>query len=264
MSLPHQHTASLGDSRALYLDLLERCLTNLIYEDPPLPRRSFSSVWQRSRFSTEHRETGKDWPSQAHTMIGLKRLHALRQLVERTIQENIAGDYIETGVWRGGACILMRGVLAAYGDTKRIVYCADSFEGLPPPDAAKYPADRKDKLYRFRELAVSLDQVKANFAQYGLLDDQVRFVKGWFRDTLPTLNVKQFALLRLDGDLYESTIVALQSLYDRLTPGGFAIIDDYGALGGCRKAVHDFLDQRKERPVIEVIDQTGVWWQKRD
>src|SRR5207248_7017891 len=137
-------------------------------------------------------------------MIGLRRLHALRELVERTLSENIAGDYIETGVWRGGACILMRGVLAAYGEKHRRVFCADSFAGLPRPDSAAFPADRRSRLHEAHELAVSLDDVTANFAKYGLLDEQVRFVKGWFRDTLPALAGERFALLRLDGDMYES------------------------------------------------------------
>jgi O-methyltransferase len=252
---PEEHAGQ--NPRKLYLDLLERSLTNMIYGDPPLPGGPVSGA-----YSEANRQVGGDWPSQAHTMIGLKRLHALRELVERTLNENIAGDYIETGVWRGGACIMMRGILAAYGHTERVVYCADSFEGLPRPDAANYPPDKKDTLYKYRELSISLDQVKANFAAYGLLDAQVRFVKGWFRDTLPGIDVKQLALLRLDGDMYESTMIALQSLYDRVSPCGFVIVDDYGALGSCRKAVHDFLDKRKEAVTIHKIDQTGVWWQR--
>jgi O-methyltransferase len=76
-------------------------------------------------------------------MLGPQRLRVLRQLVEATLREGIPGDYIETGIWRGGACILMRAVLAAYGVGDRRVICADSFDGLPPPDAARYPPDHK-------------------------------------------------------------------------------------------------------------------------
>jgi len=254
---------STDDARALYLDLLEKSLTNVIYGDPPIDRRWWWWRWRRPiQYVAVVRESGLDWPSQAHTMIGLRRLHALRALVERTLNENIAGEYIETGVWRGGACILMRGVLAAYGEKRRRVFCADSFSGLPRPDAAAYPADRKDQLYKIQELAVSLDSVKANFAKYGLLDDQVRFVAGWFRDTLPALAAERFALLRLDGDMYESTLVALEALYPRLSPGGFVIIDDYGALPNCRKAVDEFLGRRGENVHIQASDHTGVWWQK--
>jgi hypothetical protein len=91
----------------------------------------------------------------------------------------------------------------------------------------------------------------------------VRFVKGWFRDTLPGLASERFALLRLDGDMYESTMVALEALYPRLSAGGFVIVDDYGALGNCRKAVDDYLFRLGENVRIEAIDHTGVWWQKR-
>lgn len=182
-------------------------------------------------------------------------------MVERTIQENVPGDYIETGVWRGGACILMRGILAAYGITDRWVYCADTFVGLPRPDP-KFPADKRDRLYLFRELAVSEDAVRRNFAAYDLLDDKIVFLKGLFADTLPKLSNRAFALIRLDGDMYGSTWDALINLYDRVSPSGFVIIDDYGGLRNCARAVHDFLDQRGLRVKIQPIDESCVWWQK--
>ena len=110
-------------------------------------------------------------------MIGPKRLRNLRELVERTIHENVPGDYIETGVWRGGACILIRGVLAAYDIRDRRIFCADIFEGLPRPNAAEYPADRRDRLFVFKTLCVSEETVRQNFAAYDLLDDQGNRVK---------------------------------------------------------------------------------------
>jgi O-methyltransferase/8-demethyl-8-(2,3-dimethoxy-alpha-L-rhamnosyl)tetracenomycin-C 4'-O-methyltransferase len=99
----------------------------------------------------------------------------------------------------------MRGMLAVNGDNKRKVYVADSFEGLPRPNPEAYPADNGNRLYEHTELAVSLEKVKDNFNRYGLLDDQVVFVKGFFSETLPALQAGPFALIRLDGDLYEST-----------------------------------------------------------
>jgi O-methyltransferase len=154
-------------------------------------------------------------------------------------------------------------VLAAYGVTDRQVYVADSFEGLPPPNAAHYPVDRRSKLHTFRELAISETDVRANFETYGLLDPQVVFLRGFFGETLPTLaDDVRFALIRLDGDMYSSTMDALINLYDRVPPGGYVVIDDYGVLAGCRKAVHDFLDARDLKPTIEPIDQAGAWWRK--
>ncbi len=195
-------------------------------------------------------------------MIGPKRLRNVRLLAEQALQDDVPGDFIETGIWRGGACILMRGVLAAHGDTVRKVYCADSFNGLPPPKPGEFPKDASDRLHAFAELAIPQEVVQRNFAAYDLLDEQVVFVPGLFQDTLPKLSVPRFALIRLDGDMYESTIVALENLYPRLSPGGFAIIDDYGGIAACRAAVHDYLDAHGLKPEIAVIDQTGVWWRK--
>jgi len=244
--------------RTLYLDLLEKCLTNVIYQDPPM-RPKWTHILRKQVFSQTVRESGKDWPSRAHTMIGLKRLRSLREQVETTLTDNIPGDYIETGVWRGGACIMMRAVLAAHGESERVVYVADSFSGVPPPDRIRYPADRGRNFYKYKQLAVSLDEVQANFALYGLLDRQVRFVPGWFSQTLAHLQAERFALIRLDGDLYESTMDALTALYPRLSPGGFVVVDDY-AMRSSRTAVHDYLDQRGEKVKFEPIDDYSVWW----
>jgi O-methyltransferase len=186
----------------------------------------------------------------------------LRALTETIIADKIPGDLIETGVWRGGACILMRGLLAVHGETERKVIVADSFEGLPRPDTIAYPAETTEEFHQYAELAVSLETVKANFAAYGLLDDQVEFLKGWFKDTLPTLADRQFALVRLDGDMYQSTTEALENLYNRLSPGGVIIIDDYGAVPACRQAVEVFRAARNIIAPIEVADWTGVWWRK--
>lgn len=247
--------------RARYLDLLERSLNNTIYGESAL--ETTVGAWlQRLRHPYLTRRGGLQWPARAHTMIGPARLRHLRTLVETTLRDAIPGDYIETGVWRGGACILMRGVLAAYGVGDRRVICADSFAGLPSPDAARYPKDSRDRLYAFSELAVSEEDVRENFRKYDLLDDQVVFLKGFFRDTLRSAPAEKFALIRLDGDMYESTIVALEALYDRLSPGGFSVIDDYGGIKACRAAVHDFLDARGLSPEITQLDESCAWWRK--
>lgn len=255
-SMPQAVSGGL-DSRALYLDLLKRCLANTIYGDSNI----FPGA-QSSDYSHRLRESGRDWPAVAHTMIGLKRLDSLQNCVELVLANDVPGDLIETGVWRGGASILMRAVLKANGETARTVWVADSFEGLPKPDPEQYPADAGDQHFTYRELAVPLEQVEENFRCYGLLDSQVRFVKGWFRDTLPTLTAEHFALIRLDGDMYESTIVALESLYPKLSPGGIVIIDDYGAIQGCRQAVDDFREKYSISESIQIVDWTGIYWAK--
>jgi hypothetical protein len=250
----------MSDPRSLYLDLLEKSLTDELYGERPDDVR-WRSFLQRLRHPYLTRRGAFPWPGRAHTMIGRKRLRHLRELVEDVISNNVPGHLIETGVWRGGACILMRGILAAHGVQDRRVYCADSFEGLPPPDS-KYPADKRDRLHAFTELAVSEEAVRSNFAAYGLLDEQVVFLKGFFAATLPKLKDERFALIRLDGDMYGSTITALNNLYDRLSPSGYVVIDDYGGIRSCAKAVTDFLAQRGLTPKIEPVDESCVWWQK--
>jgi O-methyltransferase len=154
-------------------------------------------------------------------------------------------------------------VLAALRVTDRTIIVADSFDGLPPPDPEKWPADSKSKLYEFDALAVSLEQVQANFARFGLLDDQVVFLKGWFRDTMPHVQSPALAIMRLDGDMYESTIDPLVHLYDRLSPGGWVIVDDYYLLQGCSGAVTDFFKMRGiDAPPMQAIDRVGGFFQK--
>ena len=242
--------------RELYLDLLVNILTNMIYRDPSIDPANIGS------FQPQLRLEGRDWPTIAHTMVGLRRLENLRELMQQVIDEDIPGDFIETGVWRGGCCILMRGVLAANAITDRKVYALDSFGGLPPPKPHIFHHDEGLNLHLFTELAVSVAQVKANFARYGLLDEQVIFVQGLFQDTLHSLDADSFALIRLDGDLYESTYVALEALYPKLSPGGFVVVDDYGAVPACQSAVSDYRTLMGIEAPIREIDWTGVWWQK--
>ena len=177
------------------------------------------------------------------------------------IENNIEGDFLEAGVWKGGASLFMRAILKSYEIRDKSVWLADSFMGLPPPKP-EYPADKDDAHYQHEELAVSLEQVKRNFQSFGLLDDQVRFIEGWFHETLFTAPIDKISLLRLDGDMYESTYVSLEALYHKVSIGGYIIIDDYGYIESCRQAVHDYLDKNALKPLIQKIDWTGVYWRK--
>ena len=269
----------------LYVDLIKRCLTRSIFPETYRPInirpsiRTYPIAWamyplvipvlaklnvKLFRYAPTDqaaRADGRDWPAEADTMVGLKRLENLQYCVTEIIRKNVPGDLIETGVWRGGASIFMRAILKAYGDQTRVVWVADSFEGLPKPDG-RYQQDAGDRLWELNHtLGISLEQVKANFSRYSLLDDQVRFLVGWFKDTLPTAPINQLAVLRLDGDMYSSTMDALQSLYYKLSLGGYAIIDDY-ALPACRQAVDDFRGEHKITEELKQIDWTGVFWEK--
>jgi O-methyltransferase len=263
------------DLRSLYLDLMRRNLTRYGMHERmpsrwPVRRRVlFKTVNavlpvlnNASPFSKDKRELGIDWPAEAETMIGMKRLTSLQQCVETVLADDVPGDLVECGVWRGGACILMRAVLAAYGDDTRSVWVADSFQGLPRPDTVNYKADKGVRLDLFSGiLGVPEAEVRANFERYGLLDDQVRFLPGWFKDTLHDAPIDRIAVLRLDGDLYESTIQALDALYPRLSTGGFCIIDDY-VVPACRQAVADYRADHDISAEIVDIDGIGVMWRK--
>ncbi|OGJ56307.1 hypothetical protein A3D88_01455 [Candidatus Peribacteria bacterium RIFCSPHIGHO2_02_FULL_52_16] len=281
------------DTTDLYLSLIKKCLTDTLHIEKGFDdkrrvyrnnsyslkqfimngilrvlesRRMHVYYIRNENLSKERmlakRNTGKDWPKFAETMIGLSRLDNIQHCAETVLHENIPGDFIETGVWRGGATIFMRAILMAYGIKNRTVWVADSFEGLPSPDS-QYPADTGDIHHLYKEvLAISLEQVQENFRRYDLLDGQVHFLKGWFKDTLSNAPIEHLAILRLDGDMYSSTMEALQALYDKLSPGGFLIIDDYG-LEGCKKAIHDFRKERNINEEIIIVDQTGAFWRKK-
>lgn len=268
----------MDDPKSLYLDLLKKCLTNWIYGEHEVKDWARKGFWKRlaarafapagvrlvkdAPFDPTARLQGQDHPPTAHTMIGLKRLDNLQHCIETVIRDGVPGDLIETGVWRGGACIFMKAVLKAHGVHDRTVWLADSFEGLPPPDAERYPADAGDEHHKNPRLQVTLENVKANFEKYGLLDDRVRFLKGWFKDTLPSAPIERLAILRLDGDMYESTWQAIEALYPRLSPGGFVIVDDYSVVEGCRKAIEDFRKAKGITDRIEAIDPVAVFWRR--
>ncbi len=281
---PKQETASVESTERYemfdetledrYLNLMKRCLTRYglsrEYEYIPLVA-GFDNFLSSRRLifalvkppdSAARIDGSVARPSDAETMIGLKHLDNLQNCIVDVLKRDVPGDLIEAGAWRGGATIFMRAVLEAYGDTERNVWVADSFEGLPKPNEEAYPADAGDEHWRFAHLAVSVSQVRENFARYGLLDDRVRFLKGWFKDTLPSAPIEKLAVLRIDGDMYGSTMEVLRALYPKLSAGGYLIVDDYGAVPGCKKAVEDF---RAENAIVEEmkqIDWTGVYWQK--
>ena len=243
----------------LYMDLLKRTLTGMVYEDPPVP-----VAWDpRSAFDEGRRRIGIDWPSRAHTMIGVRRLDNIQYCAGQVLADDIPGDFLEAGVWRGGACIFMRGVLEAHRVHDRVVWVADSFRGLPQDgerwDDRTFATDvQPDQAY----LAVSRQQVEHNFRLYGLLDDQVRFLEGWFSETLPGAPVKRLAILRMDGDLYSSITDTLVNLYPKLEPGGFCLIDDYHSISNCAAAVNDYRAAGGIREPIQEVEGYGVFWRR--
>ena len=249
-------------STELYIDLLKRSLTNTIFVDEPDANQDDTARYAAEAIT--HYQKGP-----AISMLPLARMDNLQFCITDVIQRGIAGDLVETGVWRGGATIFMRAMLKIFDINDRLVWAADSFEGLPEPDAERFPLEAKafksaamTKYYK--HLAVGLGEVRRNFEAYGMLDDQVKFLKGWFKDTLPTAPIKSIAVLRLDGDYYESTRDALSNLYDKVSVGGYIIIDDYGedSWTYCRKAVEEFRHERRIDDRVIQVDKPCVFWRK--
>ena len=265
----------------LYLDLMKRALTNTLYDDPYLRAVAPKGFVKRQivkalgamglqlakltdAATVEARALGHDNNPRAHTMIGLARLANIQACVEQVLRDGVRGDLIEAGVWRGGAAAFMRAVLKAHGVADRCVWVADSFEGLPTPDMARYPQDKGDTHHTYPWLVVSLDEVRETFRRYDLLDAQVKFLKGWFKDTLPRADIRELAVMRLDGDMYGSIMDSLVALYPKLSVGGYVIIDDWGLVPTTRRATDDFRAAHGiMEPVLDVDGVAGYWRRER-
>jgi len=209
--------------------------------------------------TNENIENGTYWPQKAFSMIGIKRMNNINFCIEEIKKNNIKGDFLEAGVWRGGAAIFMAHLNKLY-NMNRKVYVADSFEGLPAPED-KFPDDKGDIHHTIKMLSISMEEVKNNFNEFNLLDDNIKFIKGYFQNSLKNTSVESLSLLRVDADMYSGTYSVLENLYDKVNKGGFIIIDDY-IHGPCRNAVTNFRNKNNITSEIKKIDHTGVYWIK--
>lgn len=274
--------SGVDELRQRYLILLKSALRNSLYWTPVPPTKAdlvrmqllkwrlalkFRSA--RSREALRWSPTELYWTVQgnllpAHTLGSQANVDNVEFCVESVLREGVPGDLIEAGVYRGGQAILMRGILEAYGITDRKVFVADSFEGLPEPDADASFDDviAHEVLRKVGLFSASEETVRANFDRYGLLDDQVVFLKGWFSDTLPHAPIEQLAVMRLDADYYHSTMDAMTNLYPKLSVGGWVILDDYGHPLGCRKAVEEYRAAHGITEKIQMADAQVGFWQR--
>jgi O-methyltransferase len=266
----------------LYLELVKRVLTRSLFDEVLVPvspdsrlkrsvLRPVQAILDRGRFviarSVDLREAFAESPPErvhtAETMIGPVGLSNLQELIESVIDDDVPGDLIEAGAWRGGSAIFMRAALEAYRDERRVVWIADSFAGLPRRDSTNHAEDRQDPLEWADQawLAVSLEEVQRNFERYGLLDRRVQFLVGWFNETLGDERIVELALMRVDGDMYGSTMDALRLLYPKLSVGGYVIIDDYW-LPNCRAAVDAFRAAEGIEDELVQVDRAIVYWRR--
>lgn len=255
----------MKSTRDLYLDTLRDFLTGELYGDTMVPRRSIRRILSLFGIKLgkmpkhDQLSSGRAWPQTALTMVGKKRLNNIRKLLSECDSDGVLGDFVECGVWRGGASIYAAAVIAT-SFRKRDVWLCDSFQGLPNPT---HKLDRMDPVHLWKDsdvLAVPLSEVQDNFKKLNLLGPNIHFVKGWFKDTLSELPCKRIAVLRADGDMYESTMQIL-GLWRKVSPGGYVIIDDYYDVQGCRKAVDSFFHLYPDlRPIR--IDDASIYFQK--
>lgn len=256
--------------RTAYLELLKLSLCDLTGADTREVRWTGDNrVFWRALTDEQqltHRREGKDWPLDGLTMIGLDRLGDLQRCVEAVVRDGVAGDLIEAGAWRGGASILIRATLDSLGARDRTLWVADSFQGFPPGDESDSAADRELEaaMHRIGYLAPGLETVRGYFARFGV-HEGVRFVPGFFEETMDGLRGGSWALIRLDADTYRATRLSLEALYDGLAVGGYVVIDDYFhpfLPQSCKLAVDEFRAQRGIQDPIEQIDWNGARWRK--
>lgn len=263
-----------------YLELLKRALVNWIYPEHELQvsylqgDQVASDRLARSRYLRDISQIEADKFAEllekkkhgfvtvlSHTLIGLRRLNHLEYCAREIFARGIPGDFFEAGVCQGGASIFLRALQVVWGQEQRRVWAADSFEGLPPATAIQDEGlDFTESNYPW--LAFSQERVEDHFRRYDLWSDNVRLVKGWFNETLPDLDCGPLSLLRLDADLYQSTMDVLTNLYDKVVPGGFVVVDDYGAFEACRLAIDEFRLERNIQAPLKWIDWSGVYWRK--
>ena len=188
------------------------------------------------------------------------QINLLRFCTEDVLKRRVPGDFLEAGAWKAGSSLLMRGILAVQGEKTRKVWVADSFEGLP---AVSPELDLGDALLHeltapIGHQAISQDYVQAAFETYGLLDDQTRLLPGWFEQSLATDEIKELALLRLDAVCATSTYTALNLCYQKLSPGGYVVLQDYERVG-CRQGVDRFREEQQVATPIQTVDDFVFW-----
>jgi len=202
-----------------------------------------------------------------YTMTSVERLVTLSRSIEFLIENNIEGDIVECGVWRGGSMMLVANKLLELKSIDKKIYLFDTFEGMSEPgdkDVAWDKISAEEKLYnaeKYGERNVwcysTLEEVKNNLNKTAYPENEILYVQGKVEDTLPHSAINKISLLRLDTDWYESTKHELECLYDKLEVGGILIIDDYGHWEGAKKAVDEFIQKRKLKLFLNRIDYTG-------
>jgi O-methyltransferase len=250
--------------RRSYLELLKLSLCDLAGDETMSVEFSRDARVYSRLLPEDHMEPridGRDWPYGGLTMAGLVRLDDLQGCLESVVADGVEGDVIEAGAWRGGASILMRATLDSLGATDREVWVADSFQGFPGSGDGGAADTAPDEMTLLEFLSIPVEEVRRSFARLGLAEG-VRFVPGFFAETMPGLRGRRWSLIRLEGDSYEATRDCLNALYPGVSRGGYVVVDDYGAIEVCRAAVEDFRLEHDISEPLEQVDWTCVRWRR--
>lgn len=205
-------------------------------------------------YDAKLRQFGDDWPPFGHTMVGHVRLQNIKTLIEAIVAKNVPGDFAELGVWRGGSCIFAKAVFDTLGQHDRVVYVFDAFESLPGYGSAS------------SFIKTSEETVRHNFQKYGVLDDNVAFIRGLFKDTLPNFRTyhprTSIAILRLDGNFYDSHQDALYYLYELVPIGGCVIFDDIMSHAAVQQCWADFQKDHGFTEKLVPVDRHAAYFMK--
>lgn len=190
-----------------------------------------------------------------YTMSSRLKLRSLKSLAELLNQNQVPGDFVECGTFKGGSAAVISTALTS----ERKIWLFDSFEGLPDVKEEVDGADSKDWVGKCR--AAEEDVLEA-LKTVGVSPEQYLIRKGWFQDTFKQTLPEQVALLHCDADWYDSVLLTLETFYDRIPPGGVVVLDDFGWWEGCREAFYDFCGKRNEKPLLERVDCDQAYWIK--
>ncbi len=204
----------------------------------------------------------------AATMTSVERMYALWTAVRYVVSNDIPGDIVECGVWRGGSMMLAAKTLLSLQQGDRRLWLYDTYEGMTKPteeDVQSMTGETAQDVLASQELSednpfwalAHLPQVQKNMEETSYPKDNISYVKGKVETTIPETVPPSISILRLDTDWYESTIHELRHLWPLLEPGGVLIVDDYGYWAGARKAVDEYFQQMESPPLLNRIDFTG-------
>ena len=238
-------------NREAYIDLIKRAITNYLYLGGETPQDAFRCA---SHYDLKQGRWEIDPLSRPTTLLTKSQLDLIEKAVGAVEARGVAGHFLEAGVWRGGAIILMSALIKTFNICGRKVFAADSFAGFPKNTRAiNDPVDQWSDRW-----VASVEEVKQALGRFGLLDDRIEFVVGFFEDSLKSLEGQQFSIVRLDSDSYDAVETSLEYLYPLLSQGGFLIVDDWH-LPGCRMAVTEYRSQLGVKDEIHEWDGNAYW-----